>query len=72
MAYKGELAYKHTKKQIDAIKKKGINVLSYFIEYGTSGEPDEAFKKMYGNSAVAIDTDNLQQVARTVNKLLMK
>jgi hypothetical protein len=70
--YKGELAYKHTKKQIDAIKKKGINVLSYFIEYGTSGEPDEAFKKMYGNSAVAIDTDNLQQVARTVNKLLMK
>ena len=70
--YSGITAEAHTKQQIDKIKAKGVKVLSYFIDEGYSNTPSREFVNMYGQDSVMIDTNNIQQVAKTVNKLLMK
>jgi len=70
VAYDGGKALRHTAQQIKKIKQMGIQVLSYFIGYDT--EPCDSFKTMYGKDAVGVDTNNVMQVAKTVNKLLMK
>ena len=50
------------------MRQAGIKVLSYYIadygyEYGSDG-----FKEMYGKDAEFIDTSNMNQLAKTLNK----
>jgi len=68
ISYGGTAARKHTAEQITKIKKAGVNVLSYYIadygyEYGSDG-----FKEMYGKDSEFIDTTNMTQLAKTLNK----
>ena len=68
ISYGGTPARKHTAEQIKKIKKAGVNVLSYYIsdyhhDWGTEG-----FKEMYGKDSEFIDTTNMTQLAKTLNK----
>lgn len=68
ISYSGTAAREHTAEQITKIKKAGVNVLSYYIadygyEYGSDG-----FKQMYGKDSEFIDTTNMTQLAKTLNK----
>lgn len=64
-----------TTSSVKNIKKAGVHVLSYFMNegkgYGAS-RANDTFKAMYKDSASFIDTKNLMQVAKTMNKLLSK
>ena len=74
--YKGEKAINHTSKIIRNIKKKGVEVLSYFITTDNLGSVKEDelikdFKAMYGKAASFIDPKNLNEVTKTLNKLFL-
>tara|TARA_R110002074_G_scaffold312743_1_gene483464 strand:- start:556 stop:2604 length:2049 start_codon:yes stop_codon:yes gene_type:complete len=76
MQYWGDVAEKHTKKQVDNMAARGIKVLSYFIScdrsswgtYDTSKDMDR-FKIMYGKSATKIDVTQLQGLSKSLNNL---
>ena len=74
--YKGKSAILDTAKAISNIKKKGVKVLSYFIETDvTSNKLNElvnSFKNMYGKSATFIDPKNINQITKTLNNLFLK
>ena len=67
-------AIKHTKSQIDTMKRNGIKILSYFIG-GTYSEEDgresRDFKRMYGSDAQYVNVQNVSAVARTINKKML-
>lgn len=68
ISYGGTAARKHTAEQVKKIKKAGVNVLSYFVSdyaYEASGD---MFKEMYGKDSEFIDTTNMNQLAKTLNK----
>ena len=62
-----------TKKVVNEMKELGINVLSYFID-GKSGNgyACDYFKQMYGNTAEFIDTCNLTQISKSMNKKFLE
>lgn len=64
--YNGEMAYTHTRKQINNMMANGIKVISYFI-CGSNVEENAAFIKMYGQGARFIDLMSINQVAKTMN-----
>ena len=74
--YKGKSAILDTAKAVSSIKKKGVKVLSYFIETDVTSiklnELVEAFRTMYGKSATFIDPKNIHQVTKTLNNLFLK
>ena len=47
----------------------GIEVLSYYIDGGS--DVSSQFKAMYGRSSASIDTNNLTQLAGTLNKMFL-
>jgi hypothetical protein len=62
-----------TKKEVKSYKASGLKVMSYFISgYGDPGESTrDMFDGMYGkDSTEYIDTTNIVQIAKTLNKLL--
>jgi nitric oxide reductase activation protein len=68
--YFHETASRHTRKQVMKMVEKGVEVISYYVE-----QPNAAlsvnvnnFKKMYGKDAQFIDTNNVVQIAHTLNK----
>ncbi len=67
-------AIKHTKSQIDTMKRNGIKILSYFIG-GTYSDEDgresKDFKRMYGSDAQYVNVENVSAVARTINKKMI-
>ena len=68
--YYGDSAVKHTKKQIDNMRSRGIKILSYFItgEGGFRGRDDSSnFKTMYGKDAESINTNQITQLAKSIN-----
>lgn len=65
--YSGKLAAEHTRNEINKMRKRGIKVLSYLI----GKDNFEDFNLMYGKSAEVIDTSNLLDIARTINKLFI-
>ena len=67
--YSGENAAKHTKGEVDKMRGKGINLLSYYV--GSDGNK-RIFTTCYGKDASFIDVENMSLVAKTVNGLLMK
>jgi len=62
-----------TRKVVNEMKELGINVLSYFID-GKSGYgyANDYFKQMYGNTAEFIDTCNLTQISKSMNKKFLE
>jgi hypothetical protein len=74
--YSGHSAAEHTNAQVKKMMGNGINVLSYFItEYSKNFESTEdwqIFKKCYGKDAHFVDTENVFQIAKTMNELFLK
>jgi len=62
-----------TKKVVKEMRELGINVLSYFIDgKDGNGYACEYFKQMYGNTAEFIDTCNLTQISKSMNKKFLE
>ena len=74
--YRGEEAILDTAKAVKNIKKKGVNILSYFIQSSTtktkSKELNENFQIMYGKGASFIDPKNVNEVTKTLNSLFLE
>ena len=75
--YFGEIAARHTKKQVGKIREMGIMVLSYFIEGDDEnsnmtnmlfGDANTLFQTMYGKDAQFIDVSDITQIAHTMNR----
>ena len=65
-------AIRHTKSQVDSMRRNGIKILSYFISGGYESERESAdFKSMYGSDAQYINVQNVSAVARTINKKML-
>jgi len=77
MSYQGSSAAKHTRKMMKSIEGIGIKVMSYYVT-DTNYEVDEhssssakIFKECYGPAASYINVTNVNEVARTMNRLFM-
>jgi hypothetical protein len=66
--YSGTQAVNHTKKMVNDMKNKGLKVMSYFISEGNYNHGIDTFKTMYGKDASFINTTNMMDVAKTMNK----
>ena len=76
ISYSGEIAFNHTRKQVNNIKNAGYEVLSYFIgrdinDYHYNTELAKGFKRMYGSSAEFIKIGNITEIIKTLNKLFI-
>ena len=73
--YGGTDAENHTKKMCNNMRAMGISVLSYFIgsdnSYGVDSDMS-SFKNMYGNDAEFINSTNMMEVAKTMNKKFLE
>lgn len=71
--YGGEQAIKQTKNMVRQIREAGIKVMSYFISDGSyySDYGKRAFSGMYGQDAEFVNVNNVTQVLKTLNKLLL-
>ena len=71
--YGNEYAVEHTRAQVNKMRANGIKVLSYFVSEGGSewgqGRSKKAFERMYGTGSEFIDTNNLNELSRSINKL---
>ena len=71
--YGNEYAIEHTRTQVSKMRSNGIKVLSYFVSEGGSdwgqGRSRKAFQRMYGTGSEFIDTNNLNELSRSINKL---
>ena len=74
--YKGDEAILDTAKAVKNIKKKGVNILSYFIKAPSTQTKEEElienFQIMYGKEASFIDPKNMYEVTKTLNNLFLK
>ena len=74
--YKGKSALLDTAKAVHDIKKKGVKILSYFIQTTTNDyrekELVDNFKIMYGKEASFINPNNINEVTKTLNNLFLK
>ena len=73
MNYYHETAVNHTRKMVDNIRSRGIQVLSYFIggDYGDERNLSD-FRKMYGKDAEMIDVTSVISVSKTMNKKFLQ
>jgi hypothetical protein len=78
LSYMRETGTTHTKAQVDKIRAKGVDIMSYFIteqktdvknEYADTLKKD--FQKMYGKNAQFINPESLVDLAKTMNKLFL-
>jgi len=71
IAYSGEAAYKHTRKQVNKMIAEGISVISYYIgstsEYNDKNHEHQAMRQMYGRDAQFINVEDINAVAKTIN-----
>lgn len=75
--YHGMPAADHTHTQIRKMHERGINVLSYFIsdqtpEYVKQTNSWAIFSRAYGACAKYVESENVMQIAKTMNDLFMK
>ena len=74
--YRGEEAILDTAKAVKNIKKKGVKILSYFIQSSTTKtkekELNENFQIMYGKEASFINPKNVNEVTKTLNSLFLE
>lgn len=78
-SYIDELAIKHTRKQVNEIRKLGYSVISYFIESETyeywgfdKNKLLNNFKKMYGKDTYFVNPDSLSSLLQTFNEKLLE
>jgi hypothetical protein len=71
--YGGDIALRHTRNMVRQIREAGIKVLSYFItEVGARNVYSKnAFTAMYGPDAEFVNVQNVTEVLKTLNKLLL-
>ena len=72
LEYKGEKAILDTARVIKNIKKGGVNILSYFIQDEYNEKASNNFKQMYGKDASFININNINEITKTLNQLLLK
>lgn len=73
--YMGDLASRHTRRQVMKMLENGVEVISYYIEDALHKMDvnRKNFKTMYGKDAQFIDVNNIIQIAHTLNtKFLSK
>ena len=76
-SYGGQDAADHTRRQVQAMREAGVKIMSYFIgwthkksyAYDASAQ---VFRRMYGEDATFVNVNNVTEVLRTLNKLLLK
>ena len=61
-----------TKKVVDNMREIGINVIGYFIDGHSSSTGADLFRRMYGQDAEFIDTNNMTQISKTMNKKFLE
>ncbi len=62
-----------TRKKINEFKREGIDVLSYFVESGSTIKATKGlktFKRMYGNTSEILNVNNFSKILRDINKQL--
>jgi len=71
--YYNDDAINHTRKMVNEMRNKGINVLSYFIgdDYNRDNNMID-FKQMYGKDAEFIDVTSVMSVSKTMNKRFLQ
>jgi hypothetical protein len=70
--YENDVAIQHTKKQVDRMKLNNIKVLSYYVSNKKCGDINlNNFKAMYGNSAIAIDVNDIRLLTKSLNERLI-
>ena len=76
VSYRGKEAILDTAKAVKNIKKKGVKILSYFIQSSTTEQKEkelnENFQIMYGKEASFIDPKNINEVTKTLNNLFLE
>ena len=70
--YNGEEAISDTARVIKNIKKGGVSILSYFIQDVYDEKASDNFKQMYGKDSSFINIDNINEITKTLNQLLLK
>ena len=70
--YKDEKAILDTARVVKNIKKGGVNILSYFIQDEYDEKASNNFKQMYGKDASFININNINEITKTLNQLLLK
>jgi len=75
-SYKGNEAILDTAKAVSNIKKKGVKILSYFIQSPSTKikekELIDNFQVMYGKEASFINPKNIHEVTKTLNDLFLE
>jgi hypothetical protein len=77
IGYSGEPAARHTRMQVDEIRKAGIKVLSYFITAYTGdvkimqNNKKSLFNMMYQQSSAYVDVTSITDISRTLNLLFL-
>lgn len=67
--YFHEIASRHTRKQVNKMTEKGVEVISYYVENNINAAVNiKNFKTMYGKDAQFIDVQNVIQIALTLNR----
>ena len=70
--YGGDTAYEHVRRQVEALRKRGIMVSSYFVSEGRASFNSETimknFRRMYGKDAQFINVGSVFEIAKTMNK----
>jgi hypothetical protein len=68
----------HTKNQVAKIRRQGIHILSYYVSgstcnvLSTGHNTKRNFQTMYGKDARFIRSDNVVELAKTINELFLK
>jgi hypothetical protein len=74
--YGGDSAHEHVRKQVEALRKKGITVSSYFVGEGRASFNSEnimkAFRRMYGKDAQFINVASVFEIAKSMNKKFLQ
>ena len=78
LSYMGETGVTHTKSQVDKIRSRGVQIMSYFITETAPNTKDtyaqtlrKNFQKMYGKNAQFINVQSLTDLAKTMNRLFL-
>jgi len=62
-----------TRRKVNEFKREGIDVLSYFVDSGTTLKANrghKTFKRMYGSTSENLNIDNFSKILRDINKQL--
>jgi hypothetical protein len=70
--YGGEVAIKHTNKQVQELQSKGYNVLSFFLEHKNDRHsPKNDFINMYGKTSSFIDVTSINKLVKELQTMFI-